>query len=211
MHENAITSFYEQALKKHGLYSPRALSYNSLESQITRFKVLSEIVPNLDNQSILDVGSGLGDFYHFLNKNFKNIKYAGCDITPEICQQSKVKYPQIQVYCSDFLQEFFSENYDFVFCSGALNIEMPNHIDYLKKAITKMYALCNKGVAFNLPSKLSELAKKNPAIDNEHQDIKIAYVDPCEMFAFCKTLSPRVTLRHDYMPHDFSIYCYRKY
>ncbi|HSX39280.1 MAG TPA: class I SAM-dependent methyltransferase [Candidatus Saccharimonadales bacterium] len=208
MLEANIKSFYETSLKKYGLYGPRSIAWNSLESQITRFKVLSEITQTLDNQSILDVGSGLGDFYHYLNKNFKNIDYTGCEFTPESCNLSKVKYPQIRVHCADFLEQDFGKNYDYVFCSGALNIEMPNHKEYVKKAISKMFFLANKGVAFNLPSKYSELAKHNAAIDEEHQEIKIAYMDPCEMFDWCKNLTFKVTLRHDYMSHDFTIYLY---
>lgn len=209
MHNHIIKSFYEDNFRKYGLYSPRSLSYNSLESQITRFKILSEIVNSLDNCSILDVGSGLGDFYHFLNKTYKNIDYTGCEITPEFCNQSKIKYPHIKAICDDFLEYDFDKTYNFVFCSGALNIQMPNHMEYLHQAITKMYQLCTVGISFNLPSNFSELAKSNPAIDFSHQDVKIAYVDPTEIFKFCKELTSRVTLRHDYMSHDFTIYMYR--
>ena len=32
---------------------------------------------------------------------------------------------------------------------------------------------------------------------------------PLHVLAFCRTLTSRVTLRHDYLEHDFTVYLYR--
>ncbi|CDN13322.1 hypothetical protein RintRC_4207 [Richelia intracellularis] len=36
------------------------------------------------------------------------------------------------------------------------------------------------------------------------------YADPLATVKFCRTLTPWVILRHDYMQHDFTIYMYRE-
>ena len=38
---------------------------------------------------------------------------------------------------------------------------------------------------------------------------EVQYSDPSQVFRFCKSLSEWVVLRHDYLPHDFTIYMYK--
>jgi hypothetical protein len=35
------------------------------------------------------------------------------------------------------------------------------------------------------------------------------YADPVEIVRFCRSLTPWVVLRHDYLAHDFTVYLYR--
>lgn len=36
------------------------------------------------------------------------------------------------------------------------------------------------------------------------------YYSPEEIFGFCKDLTKRVALRHDYMPYEFTVYLYKQ-
>lgn len=69
-----------------------------------------------------------------------------------------------------------------------------------------MFDLCKYGTAFNLPSNMGAWIYDTSIGD---EDIDIAYVNPTEIFTYCKSLAQNVVLRHDYLPHDFTIYMYK--
>jgi len=201
-----ISEFFAKNLVQHGPNSNLSVVWSSRENQLIRFQALCEIA-NLDNTSILDVGSGLSDLYFYLkNTQNKNIRYTGVEISSNHVIEAKKKYPEIEIINADFLYHNFDKTYDYVIASGSFNIEMPDHDSYLKTVINKMYQLANLGVAFNLPSSYSYLVQENYQFES---GIKIKYVDPKTTFDYCKSLTPYVTLRHDYFVHDFTIYMYR--
>ena len=35
------------------------------------------------------------------------------------------------------------------------------------------------------------------------------HADPVSVLDFCRTLTSRLALRHEYLPHDFTVYLYR--
>jgi len=201
-----ISDFFAKNLAQHGPNSNLSVVWSSKENQLIRFQTLSEI-GNLDNTSILDVGSGLNDLYFYLkNTKNKNIRYTGIEISQNHCIEAKKKYPEIEIINADFLYHNFDKTYDYVIASGSFNIEMPDHDSYLKTVINKMYQLANLGVAFNLPSSYSYLVQENYQFES---GIKIKYVDPKTTFDYCKSLTPYVTMRHDYLVHDFTVYMYK--
>ena len=202
-----ISDFFAKNLAQHGPNSNLSVVWSSKENQLIRFQTLSEI-GNLDNTSILDVGSGLNDLYFYLkNTKNKNIRYTGIEISQNHCIEAKKKYPEVEIINADFLYHNFDKTYDYVIASGSFNIEMPDHDSYLKTVINKMYQLANLGVAFNLPSSYSYLVQENYQFES---GIKIKYVDPKTTFDYCKSLTPYVTMRHDYLVHDFTVYMYKK-
>ena len=114
-------------------------------------------------------------------------------------KESKKKFPKI-----NFIQgtidrlNIMSQNFDYIIASGIFVYIKNNSDRYMKKTISKMYSLSKKGIAFNSLSSFS--LKKNK---NEF------YANPSDMFNFCKNLSSRVVLRHDYHDNDFTIYMYK--
>ena len=64
--------------------------------------------------------------------------------------------------------------------------------------LSQMYAICRKGIAFNIMSTKADFIE-----ESEY------YADPGIMLTFCLTLSKNVVLKHDYMPHDFTVYIYK--
>ena len=67
-----------------------------------------------------------------------------------------------------------------------------------EKILTNSFQVSQKGVAFNA---LSTCAPK--------QEEGEFYADPLKTLEFCSKLTPKVSLRHDYLPHDFTIYMYK--
>jgi SAM-dependent methyltransferase len=201
--DDRINNFFTGKVKQYGLHDARSVVWISDASMTTRFRVLAEVT-DLKNKTVLDVGSGLGDLYAFL-KPF-NVKYTGIELSEEMAEASKKKYQEIQVIHDNFFSHDFSDTFQIVLCSGAFNIRYPYHDEYVKRAIRKMWNVCSEAVAFNLPSALYEDAKFSPPFE---EGMEIAYMNPEEILKFCKTLCPQATLRHDYLPHDFTIYMYR--
>jgi hypothetical protein len=63
-----------------------------------------------------------------------------------------------------------------------------------------LFSRCRIALAFNA------LSDHNPK-----KDYELHYVSPEQMFSFAvQELSPYVSLRHDRMDHDFTMFVYRK-
>lgn len=194
-----IISFYEELLKQHG-DTPQAFDWGSKKSQINRFKVLIEGF-DLEGKKLLDVGCGTGDLYGFLiSLEIKNFGYTGIDISERMIKQAREKFPNANFIKDDFLKRNFNGDFDIVFVSGTFNYKCKDHLEFLKKAIKKIYKISNIGVGFNLTSTY---------VDSEYKTNHTYYADPEKIFSFCKSISKWVTLRHDYAPHDFTIYLYK--
>lgn len=190
-----ISDYYDEHLAKHGAFSPLALSWTSQEEQLRRFQALFG-VGDLKERSILDVGCGLGDFYHFLKLHLDEFEYLGIDIVPSLIEKAREKYPQANFEVADFL-EFEGDYFDYVFCSGALSFKVPNHQEKYFAMIKKMYELSREGVAFNM------LDRKGHVDDELYSAYSLE-----EVKEFCQTITPKLKVINDYSPQDFSIFLY---
>ena len=193
-----LIDFYNQNVKKHkdGI---KSVAWGSKESQQKRFEILSQIA-NLEGQSVLDVGCGLGDFYGWLRNIYSDIGYTGIDITPSMIEIALKSFPGTKFKVQNILElKKVRPTYDYVFASGIFNRRIRRHKDFVMETVERMFALSNRGIAFNIMSTKADFMEKN-----EH------YADPCKMLNFCMNLSRRFVLRHDYMPHDFTIYVYKE-
>ena len=99
--------------------------------------------------SVLDVGSGTGDFGYYLNKMHVK-KYVGVEIYEPAVDKAKMKYPEYEFIVGDFL-EIDLPKFDFVYSSGSTTAQL-NTDNYvvLKHWIKKMWGLCNYGIVFNV-------------------------------------------------------------
>lgn len=190
---------FTHLVRKYGIDS-RSLDWGSRESQQLRFSVLSE-VGNLNGTNLLDVGCGLGDFFGWLQQSQINVEYNGIDITPQMVELAQERFPNASFQLSHLLSSEESKNshYDFVFASGIFTYRQVAPFKFLEATVSKMFSLCSKGTAFNSLSAWAN--QKEPGE---------FYADPLKVVAFCRTLTPWVVLRHDYMPHDFTIYMYKE-
>ena len=108
---------------------------------------------------------------------------------------AREKHPDETLFCgelSDFA--FASESFDWVVLSGALNEQLHDEGAYAHKMISSMFALCRKGLAFNLLD-----ARNLRAHD-------LQSFDPEEITSYCRGLSPNVELVDNYLNNDFTIY-----
>lgn len=195
-----ISDYYGRKIEKYK-NGPEIVGW-SKRGQLIRFEILSEI-GDLKNKKILDIGCGLGDFYEFLTKN-KGIKlkgYLGIDANPILIERAKRKYPKANFEVRDLLKNPIKNRFDYVFESGIFGVETPNWQDMTKQLLIRMFDACKIGVAANFLSDSIPFKKTSG----------IHYENPSNVLDFVgKNLSSRTILKHDYLPHDFTIYIYKK-
>ena len=177
------------------------VGWGSKDSQELRFKILSEI-SEFQNASVLDVGSGLVDFYFYLKKNhLQPLEYLGVDISGPLVEKSRETLqnePHARSLCLDIRQDSLNQMFDYVFCSGALNLKILDNWTHTEVMLRRMYELANRGVACNFLSTY---------VDFSHE--KDFHHSPEKVFSFVKKFAKRVTLRHDYPLYEFTIYFYK--
>ncbi|MBF0522448.1 MAG: class I SAM-dependent methyltransferase [Candidatus Omnitrophica bacterium] len=192
---NKLKKFYNERYDQYG-HHIKSVGWGSVESQELRFKVLSQIA-DLSGKRICDVGCGLGDLYPYLKKCFKNVDYMGIDISEKLIERARECFPKVQFEIRDILDGTFKKKFDFVLASGTLSYKMKNHKVFVEAMLKAMMRMSNKGVAVNfLSSYVDYKLEKN------------FHFSPEEALALGKTLTPYVTIRHDYPLYEFTMYLY---
>jgi 2-polyprenyl-3-methyl-5-hydroxy-6-metoxy-1,4-benzoquinol methylase len=190
-----IHDYYQNLFDEFGL-SPRSVGWGSKEGkQTARFQALCNI-DNLSNSSILDIGCGFGDLYGFLKYRKFQTDYYGIDINENIISMGKKIYPRAHLECRDFEIKKFNTKFDWVLSSGITS--HGSTYSHLTSIMKEMFKICKKGFAMNFVS------------DNvDYKNNNLFYSSPEKIISIVKSLSDRFTLRHDYMPYEFTVYVYK--
>lgn len=194
-----ISDTYNKMLAD-GVNDAERVGWGSADSQEKRFSVLTEI-GDLDNDTILDVGCGLGAYFDYIHNAYPNLSYTGVDINPNMIQEAQQKHSDIEFIHTDITSDSHALNdrkFDYVFLSGALNLSTDKHHDTIENIMKEMFALANKGVAANFLSLFSDYLTPGEYYCNPENILQTAF-----------SITKKITLRHDYMPHDFTIYLYK--
>ncbi len=194
---NRTVEFYSYLIHKYQ-FDPRAVDWGSQKSQELRFSVLVQI-GQLHGTSVLDVGCGLCDLLSYLQRNGISLDYTGYDITPAMVESARQRFPHALIEVRDLMAESDPPpQFDYVLASGIFYLRQLEPMVYLELMVRRMFALCRRGVAFNT---LSVFAP-------QHHPSEF-YADPAQVLTMCLKMTPHVVIRHDYLPHDFTVYLYR--
>lgn len=222
------SNLYLVNFKKFGI-DPKSLLWKTRGAAHQRFRQFwAEI--DFSGKKVLDIGCGFGEFGHFLLKRYKNVDYTGIDIMPEFIEAAKDKVPDGKFFVADYLKDDINSLgvlsrvspksthegatpalglpaarhpfFDVVIASGVLNSNKGDqNLEFRKKAIKKMFSLTSHILAFNMlgghPAPVSKA------------DSNVWYADSLEVLSYCLTLTPRVILRANYHPKDFTIVMYK--
>lgn len=191
-----VISFFNKNLMLHG-DRPEAVRWSSI-GQIAHYQAMLEI-GDINGSKILDFGCGKGDFYQFLKDKNIHIDYHGYDINEKLIALAKQKFPDAVFRVFDIDKDTINEDFDYIFLCGVFNLKVEGLDDMIKDTLTKLFKHCRIGFAFNA------LSSHNPK-----KDFELHYTLPEDIFSFAvQNLSPYVSLRHDRMNYDFTMFVYR--
>ncbi len=178
--------FYKKSIEKYGV-SSKGVHWNSQYNQYKRFEVLTHFIKEqIPTLTILDVGCGFAEYYHYLKiNNLLPKTYVGIDCEKKMIEISQKRFPNELFYCKNVLEDklYYA---DYYVCSGALNILNKREFFIF---IENCYKQCTKGFAFNF------LIEDSFTPINKEEVVK-----------FCQTLSQEVTTTHNYLYNDMTIF-----
>ena len=173
------------------------LDWASAESQATRFVVLAENV-DLAGKSLLDVGCGLGDLLAFCTRLGIEVDYTGVDLLAKMVRAAQGRHPDGRFVQGDIFESdpFDGRQFDVVFCSGALNLNLGNNREFLPVAVSRMLSLCRGHVVVNL-------LRRMPGF---HDRTYFCH-DPDDVRELLRPLPCDIRILQDYLPNDFTVFC----
>lgn len=196
--DKRVAQVYTSLVEAHG-ESFRSLDWTSAENQTQRFKRLSLIGFESDD-TVLDVGCGLGDFLLWLRENaLGDMLYTGMDMTPAMIERAKDRFPHERFFVGNILDRrlpFRDRTFDWVVASGIFAHRKDGPWDYMKAVIQKMTGLARRGIAFNSQSTLA----------GHPQFWTLFHADPKETLAYCESFGWSTMMTHTPDRTDFTVY-----
>ena len=183
--------YYTKRYKDYGI-DVKSVGWSSEYGQEVRFEILCDHVSKGD--SVLDIGSGFGDLYNFLQENNITSDYLGIDLNKEYTQISQNKYPTANFKNTEIFS--VTGSFDWVIASGIFCFDIEKYDEYLESTLTHMFKLCNKGVAINFLSDYTSLEKVKP----------MKYINPADIINIITNISKKFIIRHDYKTNDFTTF-----
>ncbi|HMO61148.1 MAG TPA: hypothetical protein PKC39_01670 [Ferruginibacter sp.] len=196
---------YKELYEKHK-GTPMAVSSESWNHKLTRFKMVCDIFRDDDNITVHDVGMGIADMGEFIKTQFpqKNIQYSGTEILEEYVAEAQRRFPGSQFYKRDIAEQSFEDRYDYLLLSGVFHQRRDSSVrDWEKFAqmiIKHSFEMCNKGIAFNFIS---------PFVD--FYQTQVYYCNLPKLINFINDdLSRFFEIRHNYALFEFTVYVYKE-
>ena len=173
------------------------LDWASAESQRARFAVFAREI-DLAGKSLLDVGSGLGDLWAYLKARGLYVDYTGVDILKDMVRVAERTHPDARFIQADIFasEPFGDRQFDVVFCSGAMNLNLGNNRAFLPTAAARFWGLAREAAVFNL------LHTRDAGTDETY-----FYHDPDDVLGLLSDLPCRIRIVDNYLPNDFTVIC----
>lgn len=196
----------------------RILGWESRQAQYARFAAFAKHV-DLNGKSVLDVGCGLGDLFHFLTSGLGlSVRYVGIDISARMIQTAKTQLDilkesglslpaentsTVQFYAADVFAdgdkgmppEIENEKFDWVYASGIFNLNLGNNFEFLEKAFSRFVELSEEGFVCSMLNERSA----------DKEDLYF-YYNPADVSERAKKCGAKSTaIFDDYLNNDFTI------
>jgi SAM-dependent methyltransferase len=154
---------------------------------------------------LLDFGCGASHLYEYLRREgIEGIEYSGLDLSESFVRLSRSKFPDRPYYCVDILDDDVTlPRFDYAVMSGVFTekreLAWEEMLGYFKRVLSKVFALVDHGLAFNVMSK---------HVDWEREDLFHLPFDVLADF-LTKEVSRNFVLRGDYGLYEYTAYVYR--
>ena len=183
-----VHSFYRDCLEKHG-ETAEGLHFQCADTQIARFRVLREYLPeDLTRLSLVDVGCGFGDLYHYLEQQGGAPgRYIGLDLHEHMVEVAR-RRTGCDILQGDVLHDPLPTA-DWYVSSGALNTLTK---DETRLFIERCWAAASRGFVFNL-------------LRGQDWSEIFNYRQPHEVESWAAELGAQVTIADGYLHEDFTV------
>jgi len=183
------------------MHSARAVGWTDY-LQVILFEKISALLRGAETSrraTLLDAGCGLGDYSRYLRDHgYGMIDYLGIDVMPAMVAAARRKYPGGYFRIADFADPAFAGEFDYIVCSGALNIiterNPSRYGNFVLGFIRKMYDRSRRGCAFNL------LCEEGREFFPE--DGRFYYARREEIYSYCVSICPDSAM--DYQEHEYT-------
>lgn len=203
---NKIADYYNKAFNKHG-ETPEGLAWDNQINLNKRYEVMFDLIKYptqiTPNTTVLDFGCGYGGFYKWIKEHEKLVEYTGLDINKEVLKIAEEKYPKTTWINSDIHKNLFDLNFDYIICNGTFTVkdtltqeEMTN---FMCNTLEKLWTKTNKGIAFNVMSKL---------VDWERDDLFHVSIDQLGQW-LVDNLSRNFVIKNNYGLYEYTVYVYK--
>ncbi|GAA5510441.1 class I SAM-dependent methyltransferase [Novipirellula caenicola] len=205
--DKSLNERYSGRLRNFG-DDPRTLGWDTQANQRVRFALACREI-DVSDAAVLDVGCGLADFRSYLNDSGNHCgRYIGVDINPDLLQQCRTKFPDDTFRCGNLLvDELPDVRADFAVMFGVLNFRFAeiNNLEFAKSMIAAAFDRVDNALVFDMLTTVRDE-------DYPEEDF-VYYYNPSEILEFAFSLTPHVTLRHDYpsIPQREMMLCLRKH
>ncbi|MBY0369528.1 class I SAM-dependent methyltransferase [bacterium] len=199
-----LAEHYSTTFRTHGA-TPQGVDWGREEDVLLRYAKMLEVIPAAEKSqrvSLLDVGCGYGGLLEYAQKNGYQIDYTGIDASAELIEEAARRAPTACWIHSDVLS-LSNQVYDYVVCNGILTQKLQtSHLEmdrYAEKLIQKLFALSERGAAFNVMSTFVNYQRDN-----------LYHRSPTEMLCFCLSqITRKVRLDHAYPLYEYTVYLYQ--
>ncbi|MCH2203936.1 MAG: class I SAM-dependent methyltransferase [Fuerstiella sp.] len=205
--DRTLNERYSGRLERFG-DDPRTLGWDTRASQQVRFALACREI-DFDGKTVLDVGCGLADFRSYLSESGHDCsRYVGVDINPDLLIECQQKCPHDTFLTGNLLiDELPDAKADCGVMFGVLNFRFSNmdNLTFAKSMITAAFARVNQALVFDLLTVIRD--------ETYPEEDFVYYYNPADILDFVFTLTPHVTLRHDYasIPQREMMFCLRKH
>lgn len=200
-----LRAHYERTFRAHGTTAKGADWGEKVADLAIRYDKMAAVIAPGGSEpvSLLDVGCGFGGLLDHLRARGIATDYTGIDVVPDMIETARARHPKARFILGDVLAANDLGQYDYVVCNGILTqkLDVPAaEMDAFAAALVRrMFALCRKGIAFNVMT-----TKVNYFANN------LYYRNPAELFAWCLTeLTRHIRIDHAYPLYEYTMYLYR--
>jgi SAM-dependent methyltransferase len=158
-----------------------------------------ELADSLEGATILDVGCGVGDFWAYLTAQGVRCDYLGVDVSSAMIERASAKFPDARFEVRDVLEWDPGRRFDYVIAIGIHNVRIPGVEPLLERVTRRQFELSARAAHVSL------LTDRYPGFGPQALSWRAE-----EVLSMALAVTPHVTLRHDYLPNDFSVTLYRE-
>jgi SAM-dependent methyltransferase len=176
----------------------QSMNSGTPEKQQIRHSIHASVID--ENDAVLDVGSGIGQFYEHLLKIKYQGAYTGIDLIPDYVQHCSQKFPEARFYHTNFFDFKIRSLPDVIVASQVFNAryKSSDNILVLTRFLELAFSQTKSSVTVDMLTSYVDFTVP-----------ELFYFNPEQVFSIAKKFTRLVQLRHDYLPFEFTIQLYK--